>query len=627
MAFQLSPGVAITEQDITSVVPVVATSIGAYAGPFVWGPALQVLTVGSEGELVSVFGRPDSATAASFYSAANFLSYAGNLKVVRAIGAGAKNAVSAGTAVTVRNQDHWETVYASGSANVGPFAAKHAGSLGNSLLVSMVDSASWAPAITGTISTSATSRNVAGVGTAFLTEVSAGSVLKTADGIVIGTVQQVDSDTSLFLTARSRVATSGISASALWAYASQFDGAPGTSEYVSSRGSQGDEVHIVVVDAGGLFTGTPGAILERIAFASKSPTARGSQGENNYYVRRLAASKYVWWMDHPASVANWGQDHSESYTALAHPATARLSGGTDAAPTDADVIAAYDLLSDAEAVDMNLLIVGPHGADVASACIEIAESRKDCMVFISPPADAVVANIGNKQAQLDAVLLYRNTTLNANSSYATMDSGWKYQYDRYNDVYRWVPLAGDIAGLCARTDSTNDPWWSPGGLNRGVILNVTKLAYSPDQTHRDELYKVGINPVVSFPGQGTVLWGDKTLLAKPSAFGYINVRRLFIILEKSIASAAKFNIFDFNDAFTRAQFRNMVEPFLRDVRSRRGVTDFLLVCDETNNTGEVIDRAEFVADIFVKPARSINFVRLSFTAVRSSVSFEEVVGA
>jgi len=208
-----------------------------------------------------------------------------------------------------------------------------------------------------------------------------------------------------------------------------------------------------------------------------------------------------------------------------------------------------------------------------------------------------------------------------------LDSGWKYQYDKYNDKYRYVPLNADVAGLCARTDAVAEPWFSPGGLNRGQIKNVVKLAYSPDKTDRDTLYKKGVNPVVSFPGEGTVLFGDKTLLAKPSAFDRINVRRLFIVLEKAIATAAKFQLFEFNDAFTRAQFRNLVEPFLRDVQGRRGLTDFRVICDETNNTGEVIDRNEFVADIFIKPARSINFISLNFIATRTGVSFEEVVGA
>ena len=220
----------------------------------------------------------------------------------------------------------------------------------------------------------------------------------------------------------------------------------------------------------------------------------------------------------------------------------------------------------------------------------------------------------------------KSSTLFPSSSYATLDSGWKYQFDKYNDLYRFVPLNGDVAGLMVRTDNTRDPWWSPAGFNRGNVKNVVKLPYNPLKAQRDQLYKKGINPIVTFPGQGTVMFGDKTLLAKPSAFDRINVRRLFIVLEKAISTASKFTLFEFNDDFTRAQFRNMVEPFLRDVQGRRGIFDFRVVCDESNNTGEVIDRNEFIGDIYIKPARSINFIQLNFVAVRTGVEFEEVVG-
>jgi len=255
----------------------------------------------------------------------------------------------------------------------------------------------------------------------------------------------------------------------------------------------------------------------------------------------------------------------------------------------------------------------------------IAETRADCVVFVSPQdvgtGDIIIASGSDAT---DAIIEYRDAL--PSTSYAVMDSGCKYQYDRYNDRYRWVPLNGDIAGLCARTDYQQDPWFSPGGLNRGQIKNVVKLAVNPSKTDRDNLYKAGVNPVVTFPGQGTVMFGDKTLLAKPSAFDRINVRRLFIVLEKSIATAAKFQLFEFNDSFTRAQFKNLVEPFLRDVQGRRGITDFVVKCDNTNNTGEVIDSNNFVADIFIKPNRSINFITLNFVAARSSVSFTEIGG-
>jgi phage tail sheath protein FI len=254
----------------------------------------------------------------------------------------------------------------------------------------------------------------------------------------------------------------------------------------------------------------------------------------------------------------------------------------------------------------------------------IAEDRKDCIAVISPERADVVNNNVTPQAARDAVIAYRDTL--PSSSYAVMDSGWKYMYDKYNDVYRYVPLNGDTAGLMVQTDLTRDPWYSPAGFNRGTVRNTIKLAFNPSKTDRDELYKKGVNPVVTFPGQGTILFGDKTMLARPSAFDRINVRRLFIVLEKAISTAAKFTLFEFNDDFTRAQFRNLVEPFLRDVQGRRGITDYRVVCDSTNNTGEVIDRNEFVGDIYIKPNRSINFIQLNFVAVRSGVEFSEVVG-
>ena len=309
-----------------------------------------------------------------------------------------------------------------------------------------------------------------------------------------------------------------------------------------------------------------------------------------------------------------------------------LSGGTDDfVATNAEIATAYEKFNDKENVDISLLICGPSqtsadatGDTKATAVMDIANDRKDCVAFISP-ARADVVGVANAITQTQNVVAFADGL--PSTSYAVIDSGYKYQYDRYNDVYRFVPLNGDIAGLCARTDTIADPFFSPAGYNRGQIRGAVKLAFNPNQAQRDELYKARINPVVAFPGQGTVLFGDKTAQAKPSAFDRINVRRLFILLEKAIATAAKFQLFEFNDEFTRAQFRNLVEPFLRDIQGRRGLTDFSVVCDDTNNTGDVIDRNEFRADIFIKPARSINFIQLNFIATRTGVAFSEVAGA
>ena len=558
MAFQLSPGVLVTEKDLTNVVPAVSSSAGGYVGYFLWGPVNEINTVASENQLVREFGKPTSDTTVSFFTAGNFLGYGNNLQLVRAVGTAARNAVASGTAVKINNQDVYDASYAAGEGTVGPVAAKYPGAVGNSLKVGICDAANF----TG------------------------------------------------------------------WAYEAQFDAAPGTSSYAASKGASGDEVHVIVVDEDGAFTGIAGTVLEKFPFLSVASDAKASDGGSIYYKNVLnAQSKYVWWMDHPTQANDedlaWGSAAASGvYHTLGAEVAASLTGGVDAAPADGDVQAGYDLFANKELVDVSLLLTGNHAVATVQHVIDnIALDRLDCVVFLSPPLSTVQNNVGD---EADDIVTWRNSTLDRSTSYAVMDSGWKVQYDKYNDVYVNIPLNADTAGLCARTDQTNDPWWSPAGLNRGGIKNCVKLLYSPNQTDRDTLYKNGVNPVVSFPGQGVVLYGDKTLLAKPSAFDRINVRRLFIVLEKAISTAAKFQLFEFNDVFTRAQFRSLVEPFLRDVRGRRGIYDFRVVCDETNNTGEVIDRNEFVADIYIKPAKSINFIYLNFIATRTSVSFEEV---
>jgi len=558
MAFQLSPGVLVTEKDLTNVVPAVSSSAGGYVGYFLWGPVNEIQTISSENQLVREFGKPTSTTTVHFHTAANFLGYGNNLQLVRAVGSAARNAVASGTAVAINNQDVYDASYANGEGSVGPVAAKYPGTVGNSLKVAICDAANF----------------------------------------------------------------SG------WEYVAQFDGTPGTSTYAASKGASGDEVHVIVVDEDGAFTGIAGTVLEKFPFVSVASDAKSSDGGSIYYKNVLnTQSKYVWWMDHPTTQTDedltWGTAaRAGVYHTLADATDDSLGGGVDAAPDSGGIQTGYDLFANKELVDVSLLLTGNHAVAVAQHVIDnVVLDRLDCVVFLSPPLAAVQNNAGD---EADDIVTYRGTTLDRSTSYAVMDSGWKVQYDKYNDVYVNIPLNADTAGLCARTDQTNDPWWSPAGFNRGGIKNCVKLLYSPNQTDRDTLYKNGINPVVSFPGQGVVLYGDKTLLAKPSAFDRINVRRLFIVLEKAIATAAKFQLFEFNDVFTRAQFKSLVEPFLRDVRGRRGIYDFRVVCDESNNTGEVIDRNEFVADIYIKPAKSINFIYLNFIATRTSVSFEEV---
>jgi len=406
-----------------------------------------------------------------------------------------------------------------------------------------------------------------------------------------------------------------------WQYASQFDAAPSTSAYVTEKGGSGDELHVIVLDRTGSISGTAGSVLEKFSFLSKASDAKNSDGSTNYYKNVINnQSRYIWWLNHHESGDDWGTASTTAFDVLAANLTQNLSAGVAGdSITAGNLTTGYSLFSNDELYDISLIPMGPTTtASVVNSVIAIAEARRDCVVFASPQYTDVV----NTTGQADKIVAYRNTL--TDSSFAVLDSGWKYQYDRYNDKYRYVPLNGDVAGLAARTDYIADPWFSPAGYNRGVIKNVVKLAYSPAKTDRDTLYKKGINPVVTFPGQGTLLFGDKTLQSRPSAFDRINVRRLFIVLEKAIATASKFQLFEFNDPFTRGQFRNLVEPFLRDVQGRRGVTDFRVVCDETNNTAEVIDRNEFVADIFIKPARAINFIQLNFVATRTGVSFEEV---
>lgn len=567
MAFQLSPGVNVSEIDLTTIVPAVGTTEGAFAGKFAWGPINEIQTISSEIDLVNTFGKPDSNTFVDFFTASNFLAYARNLKVVRATATGMKNATANSNAsIIIKNLTDYEENN-SGGTNGSMWAAKWAGDLGNTLKVSM---------FTGP----------------------------------------------------------NANAFSAWVYNGNFDATPNTSTWAANRGSRNDEMHIVVIDEDGRISGTANSVLERFSNLSKAPDAKSDDGSSLYYKDVINnSSRYIWWLTHPttaiagASTANaqfWGTDSStgvvygSSNTAL----TTSLVGGMYDTAQNSDLTAAYDRFANADEVDVSLILTAAHGTTVSKYVVDnIAETRKDCIAFVSPPRSSVVDKFGNEAAN---IISDRNSY--SSSSYAVYDSGWKYQFDKYNNTYRWVPLNGDIAGLCVRTDFERDPWFSPAGFNRGIIRNVVKLAYNPDKTDRDELYKKGVNPVVTFPGEGTILYGDKTMLAKPSAFDRINVRRLFIVLEKAIARAAKFSLFEFNDAFTRAQFVALVEPFLRDVQGRRGIYDFRVVCDETNNTPEVIDRNEFVGDIYIKPARSINFIQLNFVAVRTGVSFDEVVG-
>jgi phage tail sheath protein FI len=640
MAFQVSPGVLVQERDLTRVIPAVSTSVGAFAGQFEKGPLDEIVTVSSEQELVDTFGKPNSTNFEDWFSAANFLQYSNALRVVRATNTGLTNATSSGSSIQIKNNEDYTDNYSTGQASVGTFAARTAGVFGNSLKVATCPSATaYEEAAKTTLNDSSTSIGDTTVTVTSATGINVGDILEFStsaagtdyDGykyrvtsISTNDVTFVRADTG---TGGLHVAlTDGCNIKRRWRYYDLVSGAPGTSPYVSARSGSNDEIHVIVIDEDGVISGTPNEVLEIYSKVSKASDAKSPQGDSNYYPDVIFnKSQYIYWMDHNTSGTNWGTAAAGiTFTAVDTPTDESLSNGSNGSTvTTGQKKTAYEKFEDAETVDIGLIVAGACDATHIGNLITIAENRKDAIAFVSPERSDVV-NVTDANTATNNVISFYSSI--QSTSYAVFDSGYKYMYDRYADVYRYVPLNGDMAGLAARTDLIADSWYSPAGLNRGNVRGAVKLAYNPNKTQRDDLYRNRINPVVTFPGQGTVLFGDKTGLSAPSAFDRINVRRLFITLEKAISTASKFQLFEFNDEFTRANFRNIVEPFLREVQGRRGITDFLVVCDETNNTGDVIDRNEFVAEIFVKPARSINFITLSFVATRTGVSFEEVAG-
>ena len=666
MAFQVSPGVSVTEKDLTNIVPAVSTTAGGIVMTAEKGPVDEITTISSEQELVDIFGKPNANNFEEFFCAANFLGYGNNLKVVRPI-TGMVNAVSTGTAVLIKNTSDYLNTYLTDSGagsvtNIGTWAAREAGTLGNSLKVSLCsNSTAFGPhSQSGTL----VNDSAAAIGDTTIT-MDDGSLFQVGDILEFGDTSNVPStdgapsgffykvtsiSTNTLTIARFNPQTGQTETGGLrhaivdnakvlrhWEYYFNFSAPPTTTDDVSNAGGSNDEMHIAVIDEDGSISGTAGTILETFEGVSQAHDAKDASGNSNYYPDVIyRESKFIYWIDHISTLSDGLTKVGTTFDNTVGDAfvisNTSLSGGTDDfVATNAEIATAYEKFLDAENVEIDLLICGPSqtsadatGDTKATAVMDIATARKDCVAFISP-ARADVVGVANAVTQTQNVVSFADGL--PSTSYAVIDSGYKYMYDRYNDVYRFVPLNGDTAGLCARTDNIADSHFSPAGYSRGQIRGAVKLAFNPNQSQRDELYKARINPVVSFPGQGTVLFGDKTAQAKPSAFDRINVRRLFITLEKTISIAAKFQLFEFNDEFTRAQFRNLIEPFLRDVQGRRGVTDFSVVCDDTNNTADVIDRNEFRADIFVKPNRSINFIQLNFVATRSGVAFSEVAGA
>ena len=700
MSFLVSPGVHVREIDLTGIVPAVPTTIGGIAGAFEKGPVGSIVRVGSEEEMVKIFGEPQNTSNQfeTFFTAANFLQYSDQLSIVRCE-SGVTNAIASGTSFIIRDDDHYEDAFKDGQASVGEWAARTAGTHGNSIGVSICATST---AYEETAKTTTTATESIGATVIDLTSASGFNVHDIVNfGETLGfeyqvtavstdestiTVKLKDDPTGAGL--QTEVA-SGASVRRRWRFYDLFDAAPGTSDFATEnkRGTN-DEMHIVVFDQLGEISGfsvtangnRTNAVLETFPNLSKNSAGKSPQGDSTYYADKIfRSSSYIYWMDHNTAGSNWGTDFDgqdtfivmedggsdgagtdagdnivldgtnsaqndaggkiqgetgvTSYVALDTPTTTLLKNGTDDyAVTAGELQNAYDEFKDAETVDINLILGGKGGGDANTAASQdthvtmltaLVEDRKDCVAFVSPYRAATVGVSSSNTATANVVEAF---DLCPSSSYVVFDSSYKYMYDKYNDVYRYVPMNGDTAGLCAYTDNVADPWFSPAGLNRGNVRGAIKLSYTPKKSERDQLYRARVNPVVDFPGQGVVLFGDKTALSKPSAFDRINVRRLFLVLEKAIATASKFQLFECNDEFTRASFRNLVEPFLRDVQGRRGIFDFRVVCDDTNNTGEVIDRNEFIGDIYIKPARSINFITLNFVAVRTGVEFSEVVG-
>lgn len=646
MTFQVSAGVNVLEIDLTNIIPAVSTTEGAIVGHFRWGPVQKRVLIDSEPNLASQFGTPNANTANDFFPAANVLGYGNKLVVVRVVNANtsggnlgashARNAITASANsknTVVKNSDDYELNFSSGISGVGPWVAKYPGELGNSLKVSICQTANaWQSVLTGTLEFTNNSVTVTGTGTQFTNQVTVGDILLAGPDKRSVKVSAIGNTTSLTLSSAyvGNTAT-GQTTTRRWEFFGNFDGAPGTSAYATNVGGSNDEMHIAVIDEDGQFTGITNNVIEKYERVSKARDARGTDGSGNYYKNIInERSRFVWWAATPTGITNAGVNAvgvNFGVGSQSQPSSVSFVNGRDGAlPQEAQYTVGADKFANPEDVDISFLIVGEANQTRALHVINnIAESRKDCLAVLSVRRTDAVNNSGYVNKEADDMVTFRD--LLPSTSYAVLDSGFKYQYDKYNDVYRYVSCSGDTAGLMIRTDLNRDPWYSPAGFNRGQIKNAIKLAYNPSKAARDVLYKKGINPIVTFPGEGTILYGDKTLLAKPSAFDRINVRRLFIVLEKSISIAAKYLLFEINDEFTRASFRNMTEPFLRDVQARRGIYDFRVICDGSNNTPEVIDRNEFVGSILVKPARSINFIQLNFVAVRTGVAFEEIEGA
>lgn len=610
MVFSVSPSVTVREVDLTSNIPAVASNQGAIAGVFNWGPVNEVKLVTSESELVNIFGKPDNNNYETFFTAADFLSYSNQLYVARADN-GSLTATS-NTAVQ--------------------FDAKYAGTLGNSIKIAYVAGSSKYASdlfVPGNM-TNVSNTNIFNTNsltfvanTNYTTSLNVGDTIKVGNSSVgyqnlvlssvaitpvanTSTYSYVMNFSNKYLLAETSV--QNIAMSREWGYS-----------YVVGKAPEDGNAHIVVIDTTGDISGAAGTVIERYSDVSLTVGAVKDDGTNNYYKDLInQSSSWVTIDELSSDISN----NTIGYVSL----SGGTNGTSETSTSFGKLSLAYDLFKNSEELDIAFILQGKAsgGANLANYIIgNICETRKDCMLFISPSRTALLSGnnvLSSKNDIMINIKAFRNDL--QSSSYWFMDSGYKYRYDKYNDIYRWVPLNGDMAGL----DSRIEPWESPAGYKRGIIKNVVKLAFNPNKAQRDELYAKDINSVISQVGQGTLLFGDKTGLGRSSAFDRINVRRLFIVVEKAIATVSASLLFDINDEFTQTEFKNTIEPFLRDIKGRRGITDFRVVSDSRVNTPDIIDANKFRANIFIKPARSINFIELTFIATRTGISFEELVG-
>jgi len=632
MASQVSPGVVIRERDFSNAVIVGASSIrGAVASSFRTGPVGKIVNIGSERELIDTFGTPSEANAGDWLVASEFLRYGGQLAVVRAA-TGVKNATESGTGVLIGDKDAFDAGVTSEK-----FAARYAGADGNDLRVVIIDrGADWVVTTSSAHSLSVGGTYVADNGSYEVVKVISNTEIAVVGS---GTLDPAGTDTAVAWDYNSQtIADTGLTYKSIAPR-------PGTSAFAAERFLSFDEVHVAVVDT------ATNTIVERMTYLSKLTDGKSPEGNSTYwkdYVNEYSRYIYAGSALTSAEVTTGGEDPgaaAASYGATSSSplelarilpsAGGALSGGTDDyAYTAGEIQAAYDLFLDTEDTEVDFILMGGDAANEndtiakAQAVAAVANSRKDCIAFVSPWTGTQVATSGGSALtpaeQLSRTLAFFDNI--SSSSYVVLDSGVKYTYDRFNDKYRYVGCNGDVAGVCVSTSVAQDDWFSPAGLNRGGLQNVVKLAFNPNKTQRDDLYTNRVNPVVSFPGSGTVLFGDKTGLASPSAFDRINVRRLFLNVEKRARGLAESVLFEQNDATTRAGFNAAISSYLSTVQARRGLTDYLVVCDESNNTPEVIDRNEFVAELYLKPTRSINYVTVTVTATKTGVSFNEVVG-